>query len=437
MSAQSGDAERGRFRADYVLIGGVALLLLFAVFYVMSQRQQALRSSPLGFDGLRVWLASEGQSAQVFTGGWTIDPDSVGVLVVPLYDTDLSARREPPQTKEELLFQQDKYDLSLTPISQKRNLAQTLIVLPKWRSGMRLAKVGHPALWNDAERMTRLLRRLTGDTAGSVVRSAVPFVDFDGPGGADLRAKIYAAQLVRSSNCAPIVGTDAAMLLGRCSYGTKVKGQRDFLLLADPDLLNNHGLALGDNARVASALFEEWAEGKNVVIDYSASNWLVPERARAPRVRSWSDLGRFFSPPFTLLWLAGLLSMALMLWRAALRFGPVIETLANISASKRLAVAARARLMRLSDQDGAMLSDYAQIRIATLCAQIFGPARARHYASEEAFLRYVKRRRPELAEPLIAALNGLRGLPARIPTARALSQVDELEHILERISNDT
>ncbi|MEL7114729.1 MAG: hypothetical protein AAGP08_03920 [Pseudomonadota bacterium] len=436
MSDRGASNPGSRLKGEHVLIGGVLILVVLAVLYVMSQRQQVLRNSPAGLDGLQIWLSSEGLSAQAFTGGWSIDQSGVGLLVVPLYDTDLDNLRPWPQTQEELLLQQDEYDVGMPALFEKRRRATTLVVLPKWRSGMRLTGIGHPVLLSDVRRIDALARRLSGDASMRVVWSEVPFLDFESPDNTGT-ATIYAAQMLQSSNCTPVIGTAEAMLLARCPIRSASGGPADMYVLSDPDLLNNHGLRLGDNARIVSALFADLAGEKNIIIDYSPTNWLFSSQRAVARDRTWNDLAQFFAPPFTLLWVAGVLALALVLWRAAIRFGPVLDTKTALTASKLQAIAARARLMRLSNQDGAMLEDYAKVRIATLGAQLFGPSHARHYASEENFLRYVKRRHPEQAGPLAEALNTLRSVPKRISASHALAEVDALERVLEQIANDT
>ncbi len=77
-----------------VVVGG--LVLLAGVFF-LSQRQQALRASPSGFDGLQVWLTANDVDAQNFLGGWRLDRDAVGLLMVPLFDSELDTPPRPPR----------------------------------------------------------------------------------------------------------------------------------------------------------------------------------------------------------------------------------------------------------------------------------------------------------------------------------------------------
>ncbi|MEM5583566.1 hypothetical protein WNZ15_13960 [Roseibium sp. AS2] len=433
-------------RLEMIIIGLICLVVLSAGWYVLSQQQQSLRRSPAGFDGLQVWLAANGVSAQNFTGGWLMDQTAVGLLLIPLHDTRLDVARPRPVTTEELLRQQDEYDLLTPVITSKARRVPALVVLPKWRSGMRLTGLAHPVLNVETERLEDILEKLTGGTDIAAVSADSPFTDFSyrSPEGEDLTARIYAAQMFTNADCRPVIGQGAAMLLADCPLATDAgpdnqagsRTENRILVLADPDLLNNHGLRLGDNAQIALDVLGSRAGDRNIVIDYSRDIWLRDPVSEPARERTWDDLARFFGPPFVTLWAGAALVLALFLWRAALRNGPVRPEGSGPGAGKMLAVSARARLMRLSGQDGALIREYATARLAATAASLFGPAYARHYSGEEAFLAYAARRHPEETLRLRAVLAAIRALPARLPAAEAIHQIDQLEQVLEQISHD-
>lgn len=427
-------------RIELVIIGAIVVIVLGAIWYVMSQQQQSLRRSPSGLDGLQIWLTSNGASAQNFTGGWLIDETTVGLLVVPVYDSELDQPRARPATPEELLFQQDEFDLTSSVIQKKARRVPTLVVLPKWRSGMRLTGLAHPVLGVERGRLTATLRKLTGDGDIELVPARSPFTDFRyrTGDGQSMTARIYAAQMISDENCTPVIGRPDAMLLAECPLAGTGDDEPDqtILVLSDPDLLNNHGLRLGDNARVALDLLEDRAGDANIVIDYSSDVWLRDPYVEPERERTWDDLARFFGPPFLALWAGAALLLALFLWRAALRYGPIRPETAGPGAGKDIAVQARARLLRLSGQDGALARDYAAARLAATASQLFGPAHARHYAGEQAFLTYTERRHPALAPRLHAVLDTIHKLPARLPASDAIRQIDQLEQVLEQITHD-
>lgn len=435
MSDISTDKPSG-FRAEIVVIAAVALLVLVALFYVVSGRKQALRASPAGMDGLQVWLASEGIGAQSFSGGWPLDVDTIGLNIIPIFDSQLDLDRVPPKDKQEFLLQQDEYDLYLDEIEEKMSRVPSLVVLPKWRSGMRLTGLGHPVLLVNQNRVSAALRQITGDRNAQTGFSPSPFTDFDVVDTPEQTARIYAAQMFVSEACIPLIGRTDAMLLARCPVSGD-DSQDTVLVLSDPDLLNNHGLRLGDNAYIARDLLAREADGKTVMIDYSPVSWLRSVEEGVQRDRTWADLLRFFDPPFLALWVGAGVILLLSLWRGARRFGPMIVERMKIEASKAYAIRARARLMRLSDQDGALVNEYAKARIAAVAAQLVGPAEARRYGQRDTFLNFIARRYPKRAKELEAALHALDALPARTTGAQAIGQVTALEQVLERITHDT
>ncbi len=429
--------KSGGFRSEYVVIAVVAALVLGALFYITSQRKQVLRASPAGMEGLQVWLNSQGVEAQSFSGGWPIRVDTVGLNIIPIYDSQLDEDREPPTDKQEFLLQQDEYDLYERGIDDKVTRVPSLVVVPKWRSGMRLTGLGHPVLLVERDRIAGILRQITGDRGARLGYSPSPFTDFDVAGHPDQKARLYAAQMFTAEGCEPLIGRRDAMVLARCPLPGDEQDQNSILVLSDPDLMNNHGLRLGDNAHVVRDLLSAEAAGKQVIIDYSPFSWLVSEDGGVERERTWADLMRFFDPPFLALWVGAGIALILALWRAARRFGPIIVQRMKVEASKAYAVKARARLMRLSDQDGALVSEYAKARIAAVAAQMVGPAGARRYGQRDTFLAFINRRNPERARQLRAALETLDALPARIAPSEAIAHVTAIEQVLEQITHDT
>lgn len=422
-----------------LVIGLVLLLLLGGIWYALSGRQQALRSSPSGLDGLQIWLGSQGVSSWSFLGGWPIDQANIGLLVLPIYDTALDQDRIPPATPEEYLWQTDEYDLSAGVAREKAGKAPTLVVLPKWRSGMRLNQVAHPVLLVPPEGPEAVLRALIANGSPKVKHLQEPMNGFEyrTSDGQRLTAKIYAAQVFESSACEPLIGTADTMLLASCPVRTgKGNEMASVWVLSDPDLINNHGMRLGDNARIALDFMGKEAGDLNVVIDYSNQVWLIDSVKGLHRERTWDDLRRFFEPPFRILWICGAVALALLLWRGAFRYRPIRAGKVMLGAGKMVAVNARARLMRLSGQDGALVGEYAAARLSSEAATVLGNAHGGRYAGADAFIKYVERRHPRHAEDLRDILSEIEKLPAALPASDAIRHIDKLEQILEQIKND-
>ncbi len=428
-------AKRPAFRADIAITLAIAGLALLVVLYVMSQSKQALRSSPAGFDGLHAWLVSEHIETQSFAGGWPLNADEFGLLIIPIFDSDLSSMRVAPKIKEELLLQQDEYDLRLLPIIRKAERLPSLVILPKWRSGMRLTGLGHPVLLVERTAASEIVRKLTGDDGARITYARTPFTEFSAPRGMTGQASLYAVQMFQGDGCKPLIGREGAILLGDCPLaGDETKR---VLILSDPDLLSNHGLRLGQNATIARDFIASRAQDKTVLIDYSPDDWFSDANDASKRERTWNDLLRFFEPPFLALWIGAALAMALTFWRAAIRFGPIPAPVTQLEASKAFAIEARARLMRLADCDGALVAEYMTARIATVAAVLFGPANARHFSQPDTFVGFVMRRDAKLATELESVVSKIEQLPDRIPPAEAINLFNQLELLLERVTHDT
>jgi len=171
-------------------------------------------------------------------------------------------------------MKEDEVDFESRTIDQKIGSSLTLIALPKWRQGMRLSRTAHPVVLNDASSIARLQNQFSVKT-GPLAPTGRDFETFDyrTTTGEMLTAMIYAPQLVGAGECTPIIGDRDHMLLGTCNAGHPSAPGTLVYVLSDPDLINNHGLALGDNAGIAADLFADLANDGRVLVDYSTNHW--------------------------------------------------------------------------------------------------------------------------------------------------------------------
>lgn len=424
-----------RMRLDWIVIGAVLVLCAGLFLYLLAGRQYALRESASGFDGLDYWLNSQSHTTQSFTGGWPLDRSTIGLLIQPIYDSQPGSKRSVAKTKEELLLQTDEFDQDLAVVIEKAQSVRSLVILPKWRSGMRLTGFGHPFLIASREDIQAILHQVAGLDAGRVFYAQSPFTDYDLAQDADLNARIYAAQMFEGRGCEPVLGRPGAMVLGLCPLPDAGDQDRVYVL-SDPDFLNNHGLRLGDNAWIAAQLLPDIAGEKRIIIDYSDRNWLTEPEQVVARERTWDDLKRLFEPPFRVLWIGAGLLLALAIWRGGIRNGPVSDLKVSPGAGKREANRVRARLMRLTDQDGALLSDFVRTRLHARAAEVFGAGHKTLVSPEEAYLRYVRSRKPDLASRLEDVIAAIRALPAHLSPDDAINYVDQFELILEQLADD-
>lgn len=425
-----------QIRLDFVVVGLVIVLSLGVFFYLTAQRQYVLRESVNGFEGLEIWLNSKDHEAQSFTGGWPLDRSSIGLLIQPVFDTKPGTDRMAAQTKEELLIQADEFDQTIPVILEKAQSVPSLIILPKWRTGMRLTGFGHPFLLAPRSDIQNVLHQITGTDVGRLSYMPNPFSDFRYQGDdAVMSARTYAGQVFEGTGCEPIIGRSGAMVLGLCPLPEG--GEQDQVyILSDPDVLNNHGLRLGENARIANQLLPGIADGNRIIIDYSDQNWLTEPEQFTKRERTWDDIAQLFDYPFRVLWIGAALLLGLAIWRGGIRNGPVLDQHLSLGSGTRTANAARARLMRLTGQDGALLSDFVDTRIRAEAADVLGSAHVVADSTEAAYLRYVRSRRPAVADNLQDLLHAIRGLPAHLTASDAITYVDQFESILERLADD-
>jgi hypothetical protein len=445
----AGPAGRG-VPVNGIVIGAVVVAILAALWF-FGRAERDVQRSAVGFAGLVEWLDDNGVEARAFTGGGFLVEGEVGLRILPLYDTDPDSDRTLPETPEELIAQTSENDLPGYVAREKIRLLPTLVILPKWRTGMRMLGVAHHDLLIPEDELDELVaqrseprRRVVHDPSGWSVAGS----DYGMIG-------LHHAQTLADSGCQPIIGSQAAMLLGRCKLGPSGDklgpsgdgkagaGDDDgaFWLLADPDLMDNHGLALAGNAGVALDFVREAAGGGPVVLDLSDHVATVdPDWLDEQRERSWEDLARLVEWPFGVVWIAFAGLAALVLWRALVRYGPVeaAEDGEAMRASREVSIDAKARLLRLADHDAALMRLHFASRLQQLAAELLGPHRPAGADPLALLTGLVGRRRPELARELADS--------ARLPDAPRgrvharpgdlLGRLDRFEDCIVRIRDE-
>ncbi|MEM6972963.1 MAG: hypothetical protein AAF577_09160 [Pseudomonadota bacterium] len=438
----AGAADGGNQGRGWLIIVGVILVVALLALVFLNTTERQVRRSPIGFDGLAVWLRDQDQAAVTQSGLTRVDPTEVGLRILPLFDAVLDADRESASTEEEMLYRLSDVDMQTRIVREKIDRLPTLVVLHKWRTGMRLTRIAHPVLFGSARHQTRVLADIAPGL-GRVKLLPQLFTPFrlapdaridDEPEGI---AELYLPQVISGADaCRPIIGTADAMILGRCVTGDKRADEtvRHFWLLSDPDLLNNHGLTLGDNAVLASRLMAHMAGDGLTVVDYTDYVWAVGPRPR--REREWSDLLRFFEWPFTILWLGFGVVTALLLWRASVRdAAPLPAGDQGPGATKTVSIDAQARLMRLSGADGALLEAYVSQRLGMLADELIGPRRSGTDALRTIF-GVLERRGVGTAGAFKTAVVGARSLSSNAPAAQVVDHLDRFETALEQVMHE-
>lgn len=479
--------QRGGTEIFGFVAAGVAALALLWLLTGGSER--ALQRGATGFDGLVVWLGKDEIEARSFSGGGRLVQGKVDLRILPLFDTDLRNRAVTPDDRAGVIAQTVEKDISYWVVRRKISSLPTMIVLPKWRAGMRKLGVAHRDLLIPEQELNRLLAQIGLDGARAR-RDAQGYVDqpAKGPEAPDAALGFFHGQTFRAAGCTPLIGTKDAMLLAECPIasapsdtqkpavdGAAANGEEaaeadepaagseddqrsdepepepedppnvpfannlvqesTYLVLADPDLMNNHGLSLGENGAAARQIVRALITDKPVIIDHSRSTYTVAAGwQERQRNRTWQDFARMFRWPFTMIWIAFGALGALILWRAITRYGPLARAYDDEPrASKEVSIEAKARLLRLSNHDGALLADHIKARLGQLVADLLGPHRPAGGDPLATLTTLVGRRSPELATELRDAS----ALPApRAPVAEILRRLDRFETCYDKVIHE-
>jgi hypothetical protein len=288
----------------------------------------------------------------------------------------------------------------------RRSVRPVLIVLPKWLAYARpLSDRIAESLPIDRGFVQALAREIAADI--EVVRPA------DSGGwkineGLQGEPTLSHPQLVRSPSLCPLVANDAGMLIARLCARPAV------VVLADPDLLANHGLWRGDNAVLAMSLVAHLRRGNGPVVALEAVSDQPPPRS------IWRLA---ISPPFVLITLAALLAVGIALWSAALRFGPAAAEEQERSPGIITLIDVAARLLRDKGEGGRLLRRYADLLTLDLGRRLHAPQRLQGVAEIGRWLD-AARRTPgttlgygELVRRVDAVARGDRGTAGAVAVA--------------------
>ncbi len=271
--------------------------------------------------------------------------------------------------------QRDSLQIVLEPRSPQNLRAllasgtQTLVVLPKWR-GYSPAYGDHLSAVSAIDRaQVQVLARVLADDA-EIVRpeSAGPWRDevFHG------EPTLVHPQLVRSGKLCPLVSSGEDMLIAR------VCRQPSIFVLADPDVIANHGLWRGDNAVLAMSAVALMRNGSGPVV--------TPGAPIRQAVRSKPSVwGLAFEPPFVLITFAAFVAIAIAVWLAAVRFGPAAAEAPDRPPGVHTLIEVAARLLgrRAGDR---LLRRYAELVVLDLGRRLRAPRAVSGIAETGAWL---------------------------------------------------
>jgi hypothetical protein len=167
-------------------------------------------------------------------------------------------------------------------------------------------------------------------------------------------------QVVRGDRLRPIVGATEGMLVGEIS-----DRDRKVCVLADPDLISNHGLAREGNAAAALALIKALRNGDgSVVFDETVHGFVV---------RPVSPILLVFRFPFVVATVQGFLAVALLLWATLGRFGAPQTAPPALRAGREGLLANMAKLVEFTGHQSVMVKRYVQGTVREAALALHAP----------------------------------------------------------------
>lgn len=408
------------------VLGAIGIVLLIAIgfLWLLSGGRDDVRgldASVLGTDGVVIALEKAGIKVTVAGPGTAAKVSDIDLRILPLYDMDLNDDR--PETVGDTTLRTMPY----WQLYNKIYATRTLVVLPKWRWAAAQKAIAAPETEIPLADYPKLFDQL--DLTGLRLTRAAPAFAL-GEDGLGHQIALFQPQSFAVESLPEFCKTwgwqGPALILIRCD--TEDLGEVYYL--SDPDLMNNHGLTLGQNAAAFVAMVKilQNAPQSPVYLDRLAADYTTSdEGAGQDYERTADDLWRFFTPPLGEIWAMLSILLALFLWRGARRFGPIRRAADDTpERSRREAIATRARLIRLTGQDAAMVADYVRSDLTRMAETAFG----RGKGEVGRLFPLLSRRNPTKAEAFQSlALDLMRAQPA--PPASLRRQLDTY-HQLQR-----
>ncbi|WP_151719144.1 hypothetical protein [Gemmobacter serpentinus] len=434
-----------------LVLGGITGLFLLGG----GGADRRLDGSTIGVEALAPWLSAQGLPAEQSNPRVHPDIARLSLRLLPLYDTDLDQDATRPADARAAYYATTLRDLDRSDVMDRIYGPTALVVLPKWVNGTVVSAVAHRSGLIPAQALDVLTLQL-GLGALKVIRPEDGMLVAPVEGG---NLALFLPQLFDATRlpdvCRPTLSLPQGALVVSCHWPDTDLAVH---LLSDPDLLNNHGLTLGDNGAILVALLKSLVPpppsdtGKNrkgspaeapaerrIYVDTAGENLVTYydySNERQDYDRSSDDFARFFAPPLAGIWAMLLIVLGIALWRGALRFGPLLTTdSATPEQSKTTAIETNARLLRIAGHDARLVSEYVQTSLSDLAQSTFGRGPGSGAQGIARLFTHLERRDP-------AATRTLRDVVSRLeaPDPNARSQdlrrnLDMFRTVLEKLTH--
>ena len=324
----------GGMAAALVAVAALSMLVLALLYAFAPDLRQddtaeanALSRSAVGFAGLRELLTLSGVGVEIDRGAYGRSSQTPSlVILTPL----------PTTTPAELM--------------QYRAAAPTLVVLSKWLAVPQpqnpewVMKLGtYPSRLMQAQAAALLATASLLRDKGTVRNIGLNAI-------APMPPDTAAASIGAIDNPQTLIGGKPMLAISRGAVlALSPRLGPPVYVLADPDLLNNQGLANPARAREALALIRALRRGDGPVRMDVTLNGLA---------RTESFVRSLFLPPFLGATLCALIAAVLMALHTAVRFGAPLAASRMLARGKKALADNSADLVRIMGREGAMAKRY-------------------------------------------------------------------------------
>jgi hypothetical protein len=286
--------------------------------------------------------------------------DMLASIGIPVSESGLGSGAHVESTSVLVIAEPRTDDATLTEVGAMLDAPTVLLILPK-REGKADPKrpnwIGEDRLIapSDVQRVLSL-----ADERATLVRDAAAD-SWNISRYSSAQPAIHHAQLMRSSRLRPLLAGPQGILIGEL----RTHGRR-LVVLSDPDLIANHGIARGDNAWIFVSLIQSLRPERVGIVVFD-------EFIHGYSPRPFHMLGILFQFPFALVTAQAALGIALLVWAAMGRFGARRELPPLIDAGRRSLIDAGAALVVRNGDESALAARYYEEMVRDAASTLRAP----------------------------------------------------------------